>query len=86
MDLFPPWVYFWRQREYQKQKAVLDKVIHSVISHKREKGIRDDDNTLLACMLRYSQTEEGAWVTDQQLRDHVMLFLLGGTLLIVFNY
>jgi len=55
---------------------VLDRVVYDIIETRRRPGQQQDD--LLAMLLVARDEETGAGMTDRQLRDEVMTFLLAG--------
>ena len=76
--LLPPWVrylplpFLIRVRRAVRQ---LDEVVYRII---RERRRSENDNGDLLSMLMSARDEDGSRMTDRQLRDEVMTFLLAG--------
>ncbi len=76
--LLPPWVrylplpFLIRVRRAVRQ---LDEVVYRII---RERGESESDKGDLLSMLMSARDEDGSRMTDRQLRDEVMTFLLAG--------
>ena len=76
--LLPPWVrylplpFLIRVRRAVRQ---LDEVVYRIIRERRES---ESDNGDLLSMLMSARDEDGSRMTDRQLRDEVMTFLLAG--------
>jgi cytochrome P450 len=70
----------WRppatNRRLQRAIGVLDRVVYDIIETRRRPGQQQSD--LLAMLLVARDEETGAGMTDRQLRDEVMTFMLAG--------
>ena len=75
---FPPptWWPSRTNRRLRRAIAVLDRVVYDIIEARRRTGEQPGD--LLAMLLLARDEETGAGMTDRQLRDEVMTFLLAG--------
>jgi cytochrome P450 len=72
---FREWLPTRENREFRQAVARVDEILYGIIRRRREGG--DDPGDLLSHLLA-AQDEEGAGMTDQQLRDEcVTLFLAG---------
>jgi cytochrome P450 len=61
--------------EFRRSIKQLDKTVYGIIAERREAG--SDSGDLLS-MLMQARDEDGGRMTDKQLRDEVMTFLLAG--------
>jgi cytochrome P450 len=72
----PVWWPTATNRRLQRAIAVLDRVVFDIIETRRRPGQQRGD--LLAMLLVARDEETGAGMTDRQLHDEVMTFLLAG--------
>jgi cytochrome P450 len=72
----PTWWPSRTNRRLRHAIAVLDRVVYDIIEARRRTGEQPGD--LLAILLLARDEETGAGMTDRQLRDEVMTFLLAG--------
>ena len=72
----PIWWPTGRNRRLRRAIAALDRVVFDIIETRRRAGEPGDD--LLGMLLDARDEETGAGMTDRQLRDEVMTFLLAG--------
>ena len=72
----PVWWPTATNRRLQRAIAVLDRVVYDIIETRRRPGQQQGD--LLAMLLVARDEETGAGMTDRQLRDEVMTFMLAG--------
>ena len=72
----PTWWPSRTNRRLRRAIAVLDRVVYDIIEARRRTGEQPGD--LLAMLLLARDEETGAGMTDRQLRDEVMTFLLAG--------
>ena len=72
--LFPDWTPTLGNIRYRRAVKQLDAIIYKLIADHRASGESDD----LLGMLLEARDEEGAPMTDQQLRDEVMTLFLAG--------
>ena len=63
-------------RRFRRALAVLDRAVFHIIDQRRRAGRESDD--LLSMLLFARDEETGEAMTDRQLRDEVMTFLLAG--------
>jgi cytochrome P450 len=63
---------------FQESKQVLLQEITSMIQSRRAKGVSPDDNDLLGRLLAAEDEETGEKITDEQLRDELITFLIAG--------
>ena len=63
-------------RAFQRDLAVLDRVVLGMIAERRRTGEHKED--LLSMLMGARDAETGASMTDQQLRDEVMTIFLAG--------
>lgn len=73
--LVPLWLPVRPNREFARAKAELDRVVYGLIAQRRSSG--EDPGDLLS-MLLAARDEDGAGMTDRQVRDEVMTLLLAG--------
>jgi cytochrome P450 len=76
---FNPWVMripSKENREFDRQMAVLDRVILKIIDERRRSGEKRED--LLALLMDARDAETGEGMSDRQLRDEVMTLFLAG--------
>jgi cytochrome P450 len=72
----PLWWPSATNRRLRRALAVLDRVVYDIIESRRRTGAQPGD--LLSMLLLARDEETGAGMTDRQLRDEVMTFLLAG--------
>jgi cytochrome P450 len=72
----PIWWPSATNRRLRRAIAVLDRVVYDIIETRRRAATQPRD--LLAMLLLARDEETGAGMTDRQLRDEVMTFLLAG--------
>ncbi len=72
----PIWWPSATNRRLRRAIAVLDRVVYDIIETRRRTATQPRD--LLAMLLLARDEETGAGMTDRQLRDEVMTFLLAG--------
>jgi cytochrome P450 len=72
----PTWWPSRTNRRLRRAIAVLDRVVYDIIEARRRTGEQPRDP--LAMLLLARDEETGAGMTDRQLRDEVMTFLLAG--------
>jgi cytochrome P450 len=72
----PLWVPTPRNREFQKAKASVDRLIYDMIRERRASGIRRDD--LLDQLLYAVDQDTGSSLTDHQLRDELLTIAAAG--------
>jgi cytochrome P450 len=72
----PMWVPTVRNRRMKRTMAALDAVIHDMIRQHRERGGSEGD--LLSMMLAARDEETGQEMSDRQIRDEMMTFLIAG--------
>ncbi len=73
--LVPLWLPVRPNREFARAKAELDRIVYDLITQRRASG--EDPGDLLS-MLLAARDEDGAGMTDRQVRDEVMTLLLAG--------
>lgn len=73
--LVPLWLPVRPNREFARAKAELDRIVYDLIARRRSSG--EDPGDLLS-MLLAARDEDGAGMTDRQVRDEVMTLLLAG--------
>lgn len=73
---WPMWVPTPRHRAFKRAAAELDRVVLGIIDERRRCGSDGDD--LLAMLMAARDPDTGEGMTDRQLRDEVMTFLLAG--------
>jgi cytochrome P450 len=61
--------------EFRRSVRQLDKTVYGIITHRRE---AESDSGDLLSMLMQARDEDGSRMTDKQLRDEVLTFLLAG--------
>ncbi len=65
-----------RNQRFKRARAELDRVVLGIIEQRRRPGPDIDD--LLGMMMQASDAETGERMSDRQLRDEVMTFILAG--------
>jgi len=65
-----------RNRRFRRARGALDRVVLDIIERRRRDGAGGDD--LLAMMMEARDAETGEGMSDRQLRDEVMTFILAG--------
>ncbi len=65
-----------RNVRFRRARAALDRVVLDIIERRRRRGAAGDD--LLAMMMEARDPETGEGMSDRQLRDEVMTFILAG--------
>ncbi|MGH7785493.1 MAG: cytochrome P450 [Candidatus Binatia bacterium] len=65
-----------RNRRFLRARAELDRVVLGIIEDRRRSGAAGDD--LLAMLMKARDDETGAGMSDRQLRDETMTFVLAG--------
>jgi cytochrome P450 len=65
-----------RNRRFLRARRELDRVVFAIIAQRRENGGEAED--LLAMLMAARDPETGEGMSDQQLRDEVMTFVLAG--------
>ena len=73
---FPLWVPTVANRRFVRARHMLDQVVLRIIAERRESG--HDAGDLLSLLLSARDADTGEGMTDRQLRDEVMTFLLAG--------
>lgn len=73
----PEWVPTARNREYADAMRVLDGFVYGLIRARRQPGAARP-NDLLTMLLEMRDADTGEQMTDRQLRDEVMTFVLAG--------
>jgi cytochrome P450 len=69
------WIPTRGNREFMRQRAVLDEVVHRMIRERRRQSSRED---LLSMLLEAQDEETGERMDDEQVRDEVMTIFLAG--------
>ena len=72
----PLWVPTRRNREFRRCKAVLEGVVLRLIESRRRSGTAAND--LLDMLLAAQDEESGTSMSDQQLKDEVLILLFAG--------
>jgi cytochrome P450 len=72
----PKWIPTPRNRRFRRAMRALDDFIYGVIRSRRAQPTPPDD--LLTLLLRASDRESGAALTDRELRDEVIALMHGG--------
>lgn len=72
----PMWVPTARHRSFHASQRVLDDLVYSIIRKRREHATSGDD--LLGMMMDARDADTGEGMSDRQLRDEVMTFVLAG--------
>lgn len=72
----PEWVPTRRNRQFQRARAALDRLVYGIIDQRRRTG--EDTGDLLSMLLLARDEETGEGMSDQQLRDEVMTIVLAG--------
>jgi len=72
----PAWLPRPGVRRYQAAQRVLDEVIAQVIV--RERNASQPSDSMLAMLLQMVDEEDGTGMTDQQMHDELMTFLVAG--------
>ena len=65
-----------RNLRFRRARAELDRVVLGIIEHRRRGGAGGDD--LLAMLMEARDEETGEGMSDRQLRDEIMTFVLAG--------
>jgi len=65
-----------RNVRFRRARAALDRVVLGIIEHRRRGGVAGVD--LLAMMMEARDEDTGEGMSDRQLRDEVMTFVLAG--------
>ncbi|MFC7233860.1 cytochrome P450 [Halosegnis marinus] len=73
--LTPSWVPTPENRRFQGAIDTLEEVLADIVSQRRADGVNEDDDDLLAIMLRATEAGE---IDDSVLRDELMTMLLAG--------
>lgn len=73
---WPEIVPTYRSRNFKRAMRILDKVAYEIIADRRKQNI--DAGDLLSMLMLARDKETGEGLTDQQLRDEVITFLVGG--------
>lgn len=71
----PLWFPTARNREFRREKALLDRVVMELIAQRRREAPRND---VLGRLLAAQDEDSGARMTDEQLRDEVITLLTAG--------
>jgi cytochrome P450 len=71
----PLWLPTARNREFRREKALLDRVVLELIAQRRREAPRND---VLGRLLAAQDEDSGAGMTDEQLRDEVITLLTAG--------
>jgi len=71
----PLWLPTARNREFRREKALLDRVVMELIAQRRREDLRND---VLGRLLAAQDEESGIGMTDEQLRDEVITLLTAG--------
>lgn len=78
----PEWVPTRKNRRFRRAVGTLDEIVYGIIENRRraDRGgtERQCDGDLLAMLLAARDDETGKAMTDAQLRDEVMTFILAG--------
>jgi cytochrome P450 len=72
----PIWWPSAANRRLRRAIRTLDRVVYEIIEERRRAG--EDQGDLLSMLMQARDEESGATMTDRQLRDEVMTFLLAG--------
>jgi len=72
----PMWVPTARHRRFLASRRVLDDLVYAIIRKRREHATSGDD--LLGMMMDARDADTGEGMSDRQLRDEVMTFVLAG--------
>jgi cytochrome P450 len=72
----PIWVPFKKNIKYNREKAILDKVVYDIISKRRASC--KSHNDLLDMLMNAYDEDTGEKMSDRQLRDEVMTIFLAG--------
>ncbi|MDX2170677.1 MAG: cytochrome P450 [Deltaproteobacteria bacterium] len=65
-----------RNRRFRRARAALDRVVLDIIAQRRRSGAQHDD--LLGMLMEVRDADSGARMSDRQLRDETMTFILAG--------
>src|SRR5262249_41448276 len=65
-----------RNRRFRRARRELDRVVYGIIAQRRRDGGGADD--LLSMLMGARDADTGEGMSDQQLRDEVMTFVLAG--------
>src|SRR4029434_1947714 len=63
-------------RRYERMRSRLDSTIYRIINERRSSGV--DHNDLLSMLLLAQDEDNGAQMTDTQVRDEAMTLFLAG--------
>lgn len=63
-------------RRFNRAKETLDKIIYGIINERRKSG--EDKGDLLSMLLMAQDEDDGATMTDQQVRDECLTLFLAG--------
>lgn len=72
---FPLWMPSPRHTQFKRALAVIDDVVGRIISTRRQ---RSDSGTDLLGLLLQAKDKDGSALSDEELRNHVVTFLLAG--------
>lgn len=72
----PDWMPTPRNRRYRRSAAELDRLIHGIIRERKESGA--DGQHILSLLLSARDVESGERMSEPQLRDEVLTFLVAG--------
>jgi cytochrome P450 len=72
----PLWWPTWRNARLRRAIRELDRTVLEIIAARRRDGV--DRGDLLSMLLQVRDEEDGRGMTDRQLRDEVMTFVLAG--------
>lgn len=75
LELLPPWVPTPGRIRIKRAVRTLDEIIYGIINERRR--TKEDHGDLMS-MLLLAQDDEGAGMTDQQVRDEAMTLFLAG--------
>jgi len=73
--LTPGWVPTPENRRFQGALDTLEEVLADIVAERRDRGVEESDDDLLAIMLRAAERDE---IDDGVLRDELMTMLLAG--------
>ena len=65
-------------KRFNESKAILLKEVESMIKSRRANGVSPDDNDLLGRLLAAEDPETKETISDEQLRDELITFLIAG--------
>lgn len=75
---FPYWDQYLRSEKAWKTLDEYEHLIYGIINEKKKAGLFDKDKDLLARMLKANDDKENPTLTDLELRDNMMVFILAG--------